>query len=97
MTHGSPAVQLGSTRREQPLAPGAPFHKKLWHYWQKVARAFGNLLSRVVTSFAYIVAVTPFAIVVRLSSDPLELRPHTPHWTPLPPQPASMDEARQGF
>ena len=97
MTHSSPAVQLGSTRREKPLDPGAPWYKKLWHGWQKIARAFGNLLSRVVTSVGYIFAVPPFAIIVKLTSDPLELKPRKPHWVPLPPQPANIDEARQGF
>jgi len=97
MAYSSPAVQLGSLRREKPLDPSAPFYKKIWHYWQKIARAFGNFLSRIVTTVGYIVAVTPFAVIVKMTSDPLELKPRTPHWTSLPPQPTNIDEARQGF
>jgi hypothetical protein len=98
MSTGSPAVQLGSTRRrEEPLPPGAPFYKHLWRGWQKLARALGNLISRVVTTIAYVVAVTPFAIGVRLFSDPLEIKHRPPRWTPIPPQPNNVDEAQRGL
>lgn len=96
MASGSPAVQLGSTRREQPLPPDAPFYRKLWRGWQGVARAFGTLLSRIVTTFIYFAAVTPFALGVKLFSDPLELKPGPSRWTELPP-PGDLDEARRGF
>jgi hypothetical protein len=98
MAHVSAAVQLGSTRRRQaPLPPGSPWYKRLWRGWQRVAHAFGDVLSRVVTTLMYLVGVTPFAIGVRLFSDPLELKPRPSRWTPLPPQPSSLDEARRGL
>ncbi len=97
MSLSSPAVQLGSTRREAPLAADAPFYKKLWRAWQRVARVIGNLLSRVVTSFAYIVVLPIFALGVRLFADPLGLKPRPARWTPLPPAPSTLDEARRGF
>src|SRR5437867_2998983 len=95
-TASSPAVQLGSIRREAPLPPDAPFYKRLWRGWKRVGRAIGMLLSRVVTTILYFVAVTPFAIGLRLFSDPLELEPRSPHWTPLPP-PGGIEDARQGL
>ena len=97
MRTSSPAVQLGSTRREPaPLPPGAPFYKHLWRGWQRVARAIGRLLSRVITTLVYFVAVTPFALGSRLFSDPLELRRRPVRWTPLSPA-ADIEEARKGF
>ena len=93
----SAAVQLGSTRRETPLPPGAPFYKHLWRGWQRIARLIGNLLSRIVTSFAYIVVLPLFAIGVRLFSDPLQLKPGPAHWIPLPPPPTSVEEAQGGL
>jgi hypothetical protein len=95
-TH-SAAIQLGSTRRETPLPPGAPFYKHLWRGWQRIARWIGNLLSRIVTTVAYLVVVPLFGIGVRLFSDPLALKPQPSQWTPVPPPPASLDEARTGF
>jgi len=96
MRSGSPAVQLGSTRRETPLPPGAPFYKHLWRGWHRVARAIGTLLSRIVTTVVYIVAVTPFALGMMLFSDPLELRVRPILWKPVPPPP-SLDDASRGF
>jgi hypothetical protein len=93
----SAAVQLGSTRRETPLPPGAPLYKRLWRGWQRVARVIGNLLSRIVTTIAYVVVIPLFGLGVRLFSDPLALKPGPAHWTPLPPPPSSVDEARSGF
>ena len=97
MITGSPAVQLGSTRREEPLPAGSPFYKHLWRGWQAVARWIGNQLSRVVTTIAYIVVIPLFALGVRLFADPLALKPQPSRWTPLPPGPKSIDEAREGF
>ena len=93
----SAAGQLGSTRREIPLPPGAPFYKHLWRGWQKIARFIGNILSRIVTSLGYVVVMPLFAIGVRMFSDPLQLKPGPAHWTPLPPQPASVEEAQSGL
>ena len=92
----SPAVQLGSTRRETPLPPGAPFYKHLWRAWRRVGRAVGMVVSRIVTTVLYFVAVTPFAIGTKWFSDPLGLKPRPARWSPLPP-PGGIEDARQGF
>ena|SRR5437667_12600406 len=97
MASRSPAVQLGSTRRIAPLPPGAPFYRRLWRAWQRVARVIGDLLSRIVTTLAFVVILPLFAAGVRWFSDPLELRPIPPRWKPLPPPPTHVDEARVGF
>jgi hypothetical protein len=68
----------------------------LWRAWQRVARAIGTLLSRVVVTLVYFVAVTPFALGSRLFSDPLGLRRRPVRWVPLSP-PADIEEARRGF
>ena len=97
MDYTSAAVQLASTRRDPPLPPGAPWYKHLWRGWQRVARVIGNLLSRIVTTFGYVVALPLFAIGVRLFSDPLQLKPRPAHWTALPPPPTSVEEAQTGL
>ena len=93
----SAAVQLGSTRRDTPLPPGAPWYKHLWRGWQRVARVIGNLLSRIVTTVGYLVAMPLFAIGVRLFSDPLQLKPRPAQWHSLPPPPTSVEEAQTGL
>ncbi|MEO5617817.1 MAG: hypothetical protein ABIS67_08595 [Candidatus Eisenbacteria bacterium] len=97
MITGSPAVQLGSTRRQEPLPPGSPWYKHVWRRWDRIARWIGNLLSRTVTTIAFVVVLPLFALGVRLFADPLALKPQKPRWTPLPPGPKSVDEAREGL
>jgi hypothetical protein len=97
MGFNSAAVQLGSTRRETPLPPGAPLYRHLWRGWQRIARVVGNFLSRIVTTLGYLIVMPLFAVGVRLFSDPLQLKPGPAHWTPLPPPPASVEEAQSGF
>lgn len=97
MITGSPAVQLGSTNRFKPLRPDAPWYRRLWRGWELVARWIGNQLSRLVTSLAFFIVLPLFALGVRLFSDPLALKPQKPHWSPLPPGPKNVDEARVGL
>lgn len=92
----SAAVQLGSTRRVKPLPANAPFYRRLWHGWQRVARVLGNVLSRIVTSLGFLLLL-PFSLGIRIFADPLQLKPTKPQWTPLPPAPTTVDEARVGF
>ncbi|MBI5836202.1 MAG: hypothetical protein HZB25_03045 [Candidatus Eisenbacteria bacterium] len=96
MAASSPAVQLSSSKRWAPLPPDAPFYKRLWRGWQRVAQAIGLLLSRVVTTILYFVAVAPFALVSRLFTDPLELKARPPRWTSLPPA-GELKDAQDGF
>ena len=88
---------MGSTRPALVLAPNPRWYQRVWHLWQRFARALGNLFSRVVTSLVYIVVIPIFAIGVRLFSDPLRLKPGPAHWAPMPPAPADLEEARRGF
>jgi hypothetical protein len=90
------AVQLESSRRETPLPPNAPFYRKLLRGWQRIARWIGTLLSRTVTTLFYFIVVTPFAIGVRLGSDPLRLKPGPVNWQPAPPA-SDLEEARRGL
>jgi hypothetical protein len=95
----SAAVQLGHSRPKDPAPEKtAPFYKWLWYGWKKAARAFGNLLSRTVTTLIFLVAVPVFALISKSTTDPLELKPETPRWVPLPPPPSNeLEEARNGF
>ena len=50
-----------------------------------------------MTTLGYLIVLPLFAIGVRMFSDPLQLKPGPAHWTPLPPPPASVEEAQSGF
>ncbi len=73
--------------------------KALWKGWLVVAKKIGQFQSRIILALVYFVVIAPFALGVRLFSDPLRLR-GTPswHWLPRDSQSTpSLDSARQQF
>jgi hypothetical protein len=48
--------------------------KKLWRGWKTFGEFLGNLLARIVLSLFYFTIFVPFAVGVRLWSDPLQLK-----------------------
>jgi hypothetical protein len=56
--------------------------KALWRGWLIVAKKIGAVQSYIVLTIFYFVALAPFALPIRLFSDPLKLR-RMPSWDPL--------------
>jgi hypothetical protein len=69
----------------------------LWARWVVIAHAIGNFQARVLLSVFYFVLIPPFAVIVRLFKDPLELRPRPRQalWRAVPPRDASLTGARR--
>jgi hypothetical protein len=49
--------------------------KKLWNSWQEFSIKIGSYQSRVILSFFYFIFVSPFALLVKIFSDPLKIKP----------------------
>lgn len=47
---------------------------RLWGRWKSVAHAIGTFQARVIFSLLYFLLIPPFALVVRIFIDPLQLR-----------------------
>ena len=61
------------------------FPKTLWVKWKAAARMIGTFQSRAILFAFYYVALAPFAVGMRLASDPLRLQPSAPRgWLPRP-------------
>ena len=57
--------------------------KRFWEAWKAFGHFIGNLLARVVLTVFYFTVFVPFAIGVRLFSDPLYLKTTaSPFWRP---------------
>ena len=52
--------------------------KMLWARWKAVAETIATFQSRVLLSLFYYIVLAPFALGMRLASDPLGLRPNAP-------------------
>jgi hypothetical protein len=50
------------------------FLKRFWRAWKAFGEFLGNLLARVVLTLFYFTVFVPFAIGVRLLSDPLQIK-----------------------
>ena len=48
--------------------------KKLWEGWKAFGHFIGNLLARIVLTLFYFTVFIPFALGVRLFTDPLEIK-----------------------
>jgi hypothetical protein len=59
------------------------FLKRLWRGWKAFGELLGNLLARVVLTLFFFTVFVPFAIGVRLWTDPLQLKSSPPElWRP---------------
>ena len=50
--------------------------KKFWKGWKAYGHFLGNLIARVTMMIFYFTVFVPFAIGVRLFSDPLQIKTH---------------------
>jgi hypothetical protein len=48
--------------------------KKLWARWKVVAHKIGEFQSRLILSLFYYVVLAPFALGLKVFSDPLQLK-----------------------
>jgi hypothetical protein len=57
--------------------------KKLWQGWKRIARKIGDFQARIVLTIFYFIVLGPFALALRLGSDPLAIKAGTPRgWHP---------------
>jgi hypothetical protein len=75
------------------------FIGRLWEGWKRFGRKLGDFQARLLLTMFYFVIAAPFAIRVKISSDPLSLAPRTPKgWRPRVASPGSMlERARRQF
>ena len=48
--------------------------RRLWAAWKRFAKRVGDIQARILLIVFYFVVLAPFALVVRLTRDPLALR-----------------------
>ena len=65
------------------IALGLTLIKDFWHGWKAFGEFLGNALARVVLTVFYFTVFVPFALGVRLFSDPLHIKTTAaPFWRP---------------
>jgi len=71
--------------------------RRAWEGWKRFGRRLGDIQARVLLTVFYFTIVAPFALVVRLATDPLAVRRGTPKgWRPRPePTGTPLERARR--
>jgi hypothetical protein len=70
--------------------------RSLWRPFVRLTRAIGAVQSRIILTLFYFVVLAPFALAVRLCTDPLGLRHDTGwHWLPTPGADVTLDAVRR--
>jgi len=70
-----------------------------WQGWKRIAEKIGHFQARVLWGLLYFVVVAPFAVGVKLFSDPLRIkkRSSTTWWVENPRQTSTLEEAHRQF
>lgn len=73
--------------------------RRLWEGWKRIGRRVADFQARLLLTVFYFVIVAPFALAVRLASDPLALKLTTPKgWHARPASAGNLIErARRQF
>ena len=72
---------------------------RLWAGWKRFGRRVGDVQARLLLTGFYFLVVAPFALGVKLSSDPLSLTPKAPKgWRSRTASSGSvLEQARRQF
>lgn len=64
-----PDEKKSSLDREKP-----PPRKNPWETWKEFSKRMGGFQSRMLLSFIFFILIAPFALIVKIFSDPLNLK-----------------------
>jgi len=84
---------------EAPNLTTMSFLRRIWEDWKGFSRRMGGFQSRILLSFFFFLVVSPFAVAVKLSSDPLRIRYRSSasHWLQKKEIKADLEDLRQQF
>ncbi len=68
-----------------------------WKRWKTIGEVFGDFMGRLLAVVFYFTIFVPFALGVRLFSDPLHIRKSVPQWLNRAPVGTTLEEARRQF
>jgi len=72
--------------------------RRIYDRWRRAAHAVGVVQTRVIMMVVYVAVVIPTGALMRLSRDPLHLRPRADgNWLPAQQHERSVEAARRQF
>jgi hypothetical protein len=73
--------------------------RRIWNRWKPIAQVIGDFQARIILTLFYFIFVTPFGVVVRFLSDPLQLKrvSNASLWKVRQPLEPNLDDARRQY
>jgi hypothetical protein len=71
--------------------------RAIWRRWQRAAKKVAEFQARLLLSLFYFLVLAPFALVLRLASDPLELDQAVEGWHDRDDEEAPANRAREQY
>lgn len=92
---------MGTINRKTTDTSQMSLPRRIWEGWKKIARKIGDFNARVILTVFYLVLLMPFAILVKVFTDPLEIKKNTKKkgWQPKEEKPgvSPMESAARQF
>ncbi len=88
-----------SPNDKEPIKTPANLFKKLWHSWKDFSQRMGNFQSRILLSLFFFIFISPFALAVKVFSDPLNLKNNSKksQWLPKKEIKDELEQYRRQF
>jgi len=67
-------MNKSSVIKSKKSAKKQSLFRRLWEGWKKIARKIGDFNARVILTVFYFILLFPFAVLVRIFTDPLEIK-----------------------
>lgn len=93
-----PQSELPEHAREQiKVTASVNILKRIWRVWNVFGAKLGNVQARLLMGFFYFIVVSPFGLLVRLTSDPLTIKklPINSGWVTKEPTGTTVTTARE--
>ena len=92
-------VENKSKRASEPKITSKNILYNLWQNWKEFSKRMGSFQSRLMLSMFFFIVVSPFAIAVKLFSDPLNIkyRRAESYWLSKKENKADIEQFRRQF
>jgi hypothetical protein len=86
------------SQQDLPKTPANVF-KKIWQSWNDFSKRMGSFQSRILLSLFFFILVSPYAIAVKVFSDPLNIKyqSRTSWWIPKKEIKNELEQYRRQF
>ena len=88
-----------SSSNKEPTRKPTNLFKKLWHSWKDFSQRMGSFQSRILLSLFFFIFISPFALAVKVFSDPLNIKNNTKksQWLPKKEIKDELEQYRRQF